>query len=174
MYSPHFSLNYCVNVVCSWKHFVKYICISEVVSECSKEINTKCQKGSASAYYSLHVWFLFRMVMTSPHPLDSMWKRPPLYPPARLLVLSHAIDCIFLSKMLILLVIHFRSVCFWSRQLLSPLCTWQMFFFHLTMQGSCFGSDEIKALILRFLQQWVSSFYVDKQSVDQHESVFQR
>lgn len=38
-------------------------------------------------YIFLHVWFLFRMVMTSPHPLDSTWKRPPLSPPARLVIL---------------------------------------------------------------------------------------
>lgn len=34
-------------------------------------------------------------------------------------------------------------------------------FLQLTIQGSCFGSDEIKALILRFLQQWVLTFYVE-------------
>lgn len=34
----------------------------------------------------------------------------------------------------------------------------------MTIQGSCFGSDEIKALILRFLQQWVLTFYVEKSS----------
>lgn len=44
-------------------------------------------KGSPLLMYRLHVCFHFRMAMTSHHPLASMWRRPPLSPPARLLVL---------------------------------------------------------------------------------------
>ena len=36
------------------------------------------------------------------------------------------------------------------------VCVYIIFFLLTLLQGSCFGSDEIKAIILRFLQQWVS------------------
>lgn len=72
-----------------------------------------------------------RMVKTSPHLLDLMWKHPPPFLHARWLIYICVLNTIF-------------------ETLLSPL-TW----FYVTIQGSHFGSEEIKVLILHFLQQWV-------------------
>ena len=117
---------------------------------------------------------------TSRHPLYLTWRRPPSSPPARWdarsrlsALCEHFIEGAATSEWAHCVACRTRwtpaVLCAfqWTpsensnkarrwHTLLAKCVNIKHLFVFIHLQGSCFGSDEIKAIILRFLQQWVS------------------